>query len=59
MNSKEAYYCLTAYRAGHSNIMCMSSATAAPPQCVHTLYNMLVAPSQEQDDRQIYIDDDK
>ncbi len=35
---KGAYCCLTAWRAGHSKIMCNSSATATLPQCLQTLY---------------------
>ena len=34
---KGAYCCLSGWRAGHSKIMCISSATATSPQCVHTL----------------------
>ena len=37
VENKGAYRCLTAWRAGHSKIMCNSSATATLPQCVQTL----------------------
>ncbi len=37
VENKEAYCCLSGWRAGHSKTMCSSSATATPPQCVHTL----------------------
>ena len=37
VENKGAYCCLTAWRAGHSKIMCISSATATLPQCVQTL----------------------
>ena len=37
VENKGAYRCLTAWRAGHSNSMCTSSATATLPQCVQTL----------------------
>ncbi len=32
VENKGAYRCLTAWRAGHSKIMCNSSATATLPQ---------------------------
>ena len=37
VENKGAYCCLRVWRAGHSKNMCISSATATPPQCVHTL----------------------
>ena len=37
VKNKGAHRCLTAWRAGHSKIMCNSSATATLPQCVQTL----------------------
>ncbi len=35
--NKAAYCCLSGCRIGHSCTMCSSSATATPPQCIHTL----------------------
>ena len=37
MENKYAYCCLRVQRAGHSEIICISSATATVSQCVQTL----------------------
>ena len=48
--NKEAYRCLTAWRAGHSKIMCSSSATATLPQCVQTLLALTTPAKRPEDD---------
>ncbi len=49
VENKGAYRCLTAWRAGHSKIMCNPSATATLPQCVQTLLALATRKTPEND----------